>query len=230
MFTPPPATLPLPQAIGPYGVLVFIGILISAIYWIRSSRGDHRLFIVYAGALGGAFIGAKLAFILAEGWLLLDEPNWWQYWLIGKSITGALLGGFAGVEAAKKLIDYTEPTGDRFALIIPLGIAAGRVGCLTAGCCPGILLSSGSHWPAVPVELGFNLVLWVILFSVRHRPWAKNQLFHIFLIAYGTFRFFHEFLRATPKILGPVSGYQVIALCIAIVGIIAFRRRRNHTA
>ncbi len=208
-----------------YSAFVFLGIAVSLIYWTRTSRGDSRLFIVYAGAIGGAFFGAKLAYIVSEGWLYFGDPNWVQNWLVGKSITGALLGGFAGVELAKKLIGYDQPTGDRFALIIPIGIASGRLGCLSTGCCPGIVLASGAHWPAVPVEFAFNLIAWIVLFSIRKRPWAKNQLFHLFLIGYGSFRFSHEFLRATPKLVGPVSGYQIIALIIAITGVIAFLHR-----
>jgi phosphatidylglycerol:prolipoprotein diacylglycerol transferase len=47
-------------------------------------------------------------------------------------------------------------------------------------------------------------------------------------MAYGVFRFFHEFLRDTPPILGPISGYQMAALAIALLGVSGFISRRNH--
>ena len=45
-----------------------------------------------------------------------DDPQRWVIWATGKTILGALLGGYAGVEAAKKWTGYTQPTGDWFAL------------------------------------------------------------------------------------------------------------------
>ena len=54
---------------------------------------------------------------------------------------GALLGGYAGVEIAKKAIGYSAPTGDWFAIVAPVGIALGRVGCLRHGCCTGVVCS-----------------------------------------------------------------------------------------
>lgn len=83
-------------------------------------------------------------------------------------MTGALLGGFVAVELIKRIVGYTKPTGDKFALIVPLGIIVGRLGCLTHGCCQGIPCELGpfsthgpdgmANWPAVPVEILFNLV------------------------------------------------------------------------
>ena len=70
-------------------------------------------------ALVRAFEQSDLA---AEGWMFWDDPQRWTIWATGKSILGALLGGYAGVEVAKKWTKYTEPTGDWFALIAPLGI------------------------------------------------------------------------------------------------------------
>jgi prolipoprotein diacylglyceryltransferase len=36
-------------------------------------------------------------------------------------------------------------------------------------------------------------------------------------MAYGAFRFAHEFLRATPRMTGAFSGYQIAALaCVAL--------------
>jgi phosphatidylglycerol:prolipoprotein diacylglycerol transferase len=55
-------------------------------------------------------------------------------------------------------------------------------------------------------------------------------LFHLYLIAYGIFRFFHEFLRDTPLVVGPFSGYQFAALAVAALGFIGYLRRRKAPA
>ena len=47
----------------------------------------------------------------------------------------------------------------------------------------------------------------------------------MFLIAYGLFRFFHEFMRATPKPFFGISGYQWIALGTAVAAGIAYKQR-----
>src|SRR6267142_4282563 len=113
------------------------GICVSIVLWWRVARRDVRLLYVYFGALGGAFIGAKLVYLGAEGWLRWHDQNRWLELATGKTILGGLLGGYAGVEVAKKLVNYRGVTGDWFALIAPIAITLGRIGCLLHGCCQG---------------------------------------------------------------------------------------------
>lgn len=211
--------------------------MVSAAYWIRHSRNDPLLPLVYAAALGGAFLGAKLAYLAAEGWFVPAGDQRWLHLLTGKSVTGALLGGFLGVELAKRLVGYRRVTGDKFALIAPVGIIIGRIGCLTHGCCQGIACDLGplstrgpdgtAHWPAVPVEILFNVLAFAAAWLLRRAGRFPGQLFHLYLIAYGLFRFAHEFLRATPKPILGLSGYQVIALLLVATGAVAYRIRSN---
>src|SRR4029450_7582226 len=105
--------------------------------WARVAKRDSRLVLIYIAALGGAFFGAKLVYLGAEGWLHWHDENRWLILATGKSITGALLGGYAAVEIAKGQLGYTRATGDWFAVISPLAIMLGRVGCITHGCCLG---------------------------------------------------------------------------------------------
>jgi len=220
-----------------YPWLMLAGIGVSVAFWRRLARRDERLMIIYLAALASAFLGAKLVYLAAEGWMFWDDPNRWMIWATGKTILGALLGGYAGVEIAKKLIGYTTPTGDWFALIAPVGIVLGRIGCLLHGCCLGrrcepawwtIRDARGiARWPAVPVEILFNLVAIGIFLVLRRRRILEGQHFHLYLLGYGLFRFAHEFLRATPRVTGEVSGYQIAAIAVAGLGIVGFVRRRN---
>lgn len=206
--------------------MLLAGIVIGAIYWFRVSKSDGRLPMIYFGGLVGAFAGAKLAYLLSEGWLHFHHPLRWQLWLSGKSIMGALPGGWAGVEIVKRAMGYTEVTGDRFARLLPVPLILGRIGCLHAGCCPGIACSFGK-WPAVEVEISFQVVALVGLLVLRARNLQAGQHFHLYLMAYGLFRFAHEFLRDTPKPFGGMSGYQLIALATACAAALAYRRRRG---
>ncbi len=221
----------------PYPFLMLAGIVGSAIAWSRLARRDERLVFIYAAALGGAFAGAKLAYILAEGWFYFGRAGMWLELATGKSIVGALLAGYLCVELAKKYCGYREATGDFFAAIVPLAVALGRVGCLLHGCCLGIACRPAwytirdpfgqARWPAVPVEMGFNLLCAAVFWVMRRKRILPGQHFHIYLMAYGVFRFFHEYLRDTPRILAGLTGYQIMAAACALLGFIGFQRRRR---
>ena len=219
----------------PYGWLMLAGIAASAFFWTRLARRDDRLLIVYISALVGAFLGAKIAYLLAEGWRDIGQPDQWLRLATGKSILGALFGGYASVELAKRWVGYRSVTGDWFAMIAPLGIILGRVGCWLHGCCLGSACEPAwftvrdakgvERWPAVPVEILFNAVMLTGFFALRRRGRLVGQHFHVYLIAYGVFRFAHEFFRDTPRVVAGLSGYQFIAMALVSFGVWAFRRR-----
>jgi len=206
----------MPQLGSPvYLALLLLGIGIGAVYWHRQARHDPRLLLVYAGGLAGAFLGAKLAYLGAEGWLLRDHPQRWLLWAAGKSVIGALPGGWLGVEAAKRVVGLHTSTGDRFVMLLPPTLFLGRIGCWSAGCCRGVVLDHGGRWPAVPVEMGFQVLAGIVLWWWTRRGWFRDCRFFAYLVAYGLFRFAHEFLRDTPKPFFGFSGYQLIALATA---------------
>ena len=221
---------------------MLVAIIASVIVWIRVARRDRRLVITYIAALASAFLGAKLVYLGAEGWLHWHDADRWLQFATGKSITGGLLGGYAGVEIAKRFVGYKNPTGDLFAVVVPVGIMLGRVGCILRGCCLGSVckpawftMTDGNgiaRWPAAAVELLFNALMAGIILLFRRRGVLAGQHFHLYLIAYGLFRFAHEFMRATPRVAGPLSGYQIAALAIAALGCAGFilRQRRYTTS
>lgn len=258
----------------PYSLLMLAGIAVSVVFWSRLARRDERLLVIYIAALVSAFLGAKIVYFAAEGWMFWDAPERWMIWATGKTILGALLGGYAGVELAKKLTGYTQATGDWFAVIAPVGIVLGRIGCLLHGCCLGQVCAPAwwtirdargvTRWPAVPVEIGFNLVALGVFAGLHfYRRGAEGneraaeengktnvppssshfrlrlcgkkgaplagQHFHLYLMAYGAFRFAHEFLRATPRMAGSFSGYQIAALACVALGAWGFAARARSS-
>jgi phosphatidylglycerol---prolipoprotein diacylglyceryl transferase len=234
-----------------YPLGAVLGLLLSAWGWERavlpgqapSTRQRHAIF---AGCVLGAVVGAKLGFLFAEGLDIVRNPELDAQMralalLHGKTVTGALLGAYAGVELAKRRVAYQQATGDSFALLAPLSLAIARLGCWAQGCCLGLPLPAAAwtltdqsgvpRWPAVPLEFAFNLAFlgWVAFVLWRRRPGVparlQGQLFHVYLIAYGLFRFAHEFMRATPHWIGPWSGYHLLALAIVALGAVGFARR-----
>ncbi|NNE94204.1 MAG: diacylglyceryl transferase [Verrucomicrobiales bacterium] len=228
---------------GIYGWIMLGGILLGAYLWHRKWKNSEPvLFGIFIGAMIGAFLGAKLIYLFAEGWLHFGKPDAWLQIATGKTILGALLGGYLGVEITKNLLEYNQPTGDWFAFTVAGGIAAGRIGCLFYGCCPGqecdpqawyALTDEArtARWPAVPIELAFNLIAIGILLQLQKSPVFRGQLFHAYLIGYGVFRFAHEFFRATPKIIfGEISSYHLAALVVMILGVAGYRKRARENS
>jgi prolipoprotein diacylglyceryltransferase len=217
-----------------YAALMAAGLLIGAVYWYRHSRGQNDLLLIYLGALVGGFAGAKIAYLLAEGWLEWQQPDRWLRWATGKSVLGGLLGAYAGVEITKHLTGHKKSTGDAFAVIVPVGILLGRVGCYLNGCCLGRPVAGVfatrdvngiARWPAPFVEGLFQVVILITILLLQRRCLLRDRLFFLYLTAYGLFRFAHEFLRDTPRVFMSLSGYQFIALGMAALGLVMLRRR-----
>ena len=75
------------------------------------------------------------------------------------------------------------------------------------------------------MEIGFQIVAMICLWVLRRKHLLAGQHFHIYLIAYGLFRFGHEFLRATPKLFFGLSGYQLLGLATAGAAGLAYQKR-----
>jgi prolipoprotein diacylglyceryltransferase len=227
-----------PVANSPYGLLMLAGIGWGLWRWHRRTRHEPELMLVIIGALAGGFLGAKLAYLFAEGRMDWNQPDRWLRWATGKSVLGGLLGAFVGVEAIKRAHGIRTPTGDGFALSLPFSLFLGRIGCILHGCCLGRPWADGwcavhdqsgiERWPAPHVEAVFQLLMLGLLAWMRRTGLGRDRLFYAYLIAYGTFRFAHEFLRATPRMVGPFSGYHLIALLMATLGTIMWRRRTQE--
>lgn len=229
-----------------YGALFLAGIVVTALAWGRLARAGPEMVIVYAAGLLGALVGAKVVFLALEWPYYFGQPDFWMQALVGKTITGGILGGYAGVELGKRIIRHPAPTGDAFAITVPLGLFLGRLGCFINGCCLGrrcepawyaVVDEHGvPRFPVSLAEAGFNLLTAGVLFLLHRRGVLRFQLFHVFLIAYGTFRFFHEFLRDTPRLFPhsdwPVvrdfTTYQLAALAIVALGVWRFIARRRQ--
>lgn len=220
-----------------YALTTLAGIACTALLWRRLLRSegrapDQRLWAVYGGALAGAYLGAKFAFLLAEGW---HHRGDWVALLSGHSVAGALLGGVVGVELAKSLVGYRAGTGDLFAVTVPVALAIGRVGCMFAGCCQGVECEPSwwtvtdavghARWPAAGAELAFNVLFWAWAMLAWRFGWQRGQRFNIYLIAYGCFRFTHEFLRDDARWWGGFGGYHVVAVAIVATGAWMYARR-----
>ncbi len=130
----------------------------------------------------------------------------------GKTVVGGLLGGWLGVEIAKRFGGIYRRTGDLFVLPLCVGIAVGRVGCLVAGLAddtygkPTSLPWSvdfgdgiGRH-PVQAYEIVFLMLMGVLL--ERNRKLPEGVRFRIFVASYLAWRVVIDFLKPQPLIYG----------------------------
>lgn len=179
----------------------------------RRRRGDFledsRRWWVVAAAAGGAALGARGLYLLecpARTLGLLGDPL--ELWR-GKTIVGAIAGGWLAVEAVKRGLGVAGRTGDLFAIPLAAAITVGRVGCLLTGVDDrtsgvptglpwGIDLGDGvPRHPTQLYEIAFLLVLIAVLAAARRRA-APGDLFRIFAVGYFGFRLAVDFVKPAP--------------------------------
>ncbi len=183
---------------------------------------------VSVGALVGAVIGSKLGMVLFEP---LDSfLDHMQRALLfdfsGRTVVGGIIGGYIGVEIAKRFVGITRSTGDGWAVALPAAQGIGRIGCWLHGCCYGAI--TGAPWavemhgalrhPVQLLEACADLTLATVLWLLRTRPFPEGNLFRRYLIGYAIIRFGCEFLRGDPsRTLGPFTAVQVVCLVAMVV-------------
>ncbi len=225
-----------PQYVLMVGIAVAVAIAFPVTRHMRGPGQKRDYYILQFITLIGAVLGAKLSVLIGDlDWPRQPITDWSAALHSGRSITGALILGFLFAEIAKPLLGYKMPPNDRFAAIIPFSIAIGRVGCFFAGCCGGVpyngwcAIADAHGVPRHPTqlyEIAFQLSIGAAFIYMVRRRILFGRLFAVYLVAYGIFRFFTEFIRDTPKTYGPLSGYQMICFVMVALGA-AFLLKRS---
>lgn len=201
-----------------------------------TQREKTQYYFLQLITLLGAVVGAKVAVLMGDGlWPIKPFSDWLALLYSGRSIVGALLFGFLAAEIAKPMMGYRRPPNDRFAILLPFSIAMGRVGCWFAGCCLGLPIRSWSgvdanklqHLHPIPLyEIAFHLTIGSTLVYLYRKGQFKGQLFAVFMVAYGTFRYASETLRVTEKAFFGLSAYQWFAAALILAGMVSYTARR----
>ena len=226
-----------------YTMMVMLGMAVTLAFpstkYFANPHDKRRYWSLQIITAVAAVIGAKVAVLFGDAlWPLRPFHDWQALLGSGRSIVGALLFGFIAAEAAKPLLRYDIPPNDRFAIILPFSIGIGRFGCFLAGCCRGIpyngplaiTYSDGiPRHPAQLYEMAFHLIMGMVLIVLYRRQILFGRLFALYLVSYGVYRFFSEFIRETAKPFDGLSAYQWMCILMVIVGGIALivRSRRQ---
>lgn len=210
-------------------------------FFLRRRAKQDRLPIetnlwLIVGAIFGALFGSKILAWVESLPDYLAHGDALAMFFQGKTIVGGLLGGWIGVEIAKKCLGVARSTGDLFVFPLIVGMCIGRVGCFLTGVedhtCGrhtsvpwAVDFGDGPRHPSQLYEIAFLLLLGAGLLLLRSRkPLPQGRLFRLFMAGYLTFRFFVEFIH-WPR-YNPYLGLSAIQLaCLAGVVVIAVRER-----
>ena len=247
-----------PVAIGTHDTFTVLAIAVGLAIYYRElrRRGMLGATIVWISltAILGAALGARLitawehpAYYAAFG----DEPLTVAIEHSGKSILGALAGGYLAIYLAKRAFGYTRSTGDCYVLAIPIATAIGRVGCFlselplgTPTSLPwGISVSpataaqfavcpycGGPMHPSMVYEILFNLLAVAIILRWRDRVPVPGDALKAYLLAAGVFRFLVEFVRGNPPQALGLSGPQWVLIPLVGLLVLHFARQLRRDA
>jgi phosphatidylglycerol:prolipoprotein diacylglycerol transferase len=244
-----------PIAIHWYGLMYLIafGLVWLAGRW-RINHGKTNLSlkdledIIFCGVIG-VVAGGRLGYILfyKPAHYLSHPLEIFYLWEGGMSFHGGLIGVVCTLAwlARNKNRTLLE-LGDFIAPLIPLGLAAGRLGNFINGELWG--RPSDLPWamvfpqaqdniarhPSQLYEMGLEgILLFVIVWWFARIPRPTGQVSAVFLTGYGVLRFLVEYTREPDAFLGPVFGAltmgQLLSLPMIAVGLLIYFRAANKS-
>lgn len=247
-----------PFAVSTHDVFTVLALAVGfGIYYAELRRRgwlEPAIVWISLAAVLGASVGARLitAWEHVEYYSSLDGvPLTWAIEHSGKSLIGALAGGYLAIALTKRAFGYTRSTGDAYVLAIPVATVIGRVGCFlselplgtptdlpwgvsvsaeaaaTFARCPGCTLPM--H-PSMLYEIAFNLVAIAVILRWRDRVPVPGDALKIYLLAAGIFRFFVEFVRGNEVQALGLTGPQWVLIPLIGVVVLHFSRQMRRRA
>jgi phosphatidylglycerol:prolipoprotein diacylglycerol transferase len=216
--------------------------------FLTTEQLDDLLFYGMLGVILGGRLGQVLFY--EPAYFLAHPLEIFAVWKGGMSFHGGFLGVLVamGLWSSKCRLNWWDVT-DFIAPLVPLGLAAGRIGNFINGELWGRVADASLPWamafpqsgdlqPRHPSQLyhvgleGLALFAILWLFTVRVRP--RGAASGVFLIGYGIFRFITEFFREPDAgIFGQsytISMGQWLSLPMILIGIgLLFFAYRNKS-
>ncbi len=239
-----------PLAVRWYGLMYLLAFL--QVWWLGRHRIRTHPQLVGAGwrvaelddllfyGVLGVIIGGRLGQVLFydPGYYVAHPLEIFAVWKGGMAFHGGMLGVFVAMWAyARKMRRGWLAITDFIAPLVPLGLAAGRIGNFINGELWGRIADPALPWamvfpqvdtlPRHPSQLyqaGLEgLLLFVVLWIFSSRPRPRGAVSGAFLVGYGGLRFIAEYFR-TPDagIFGQsdvVSMGQWLSLPMVLAGL-----------
>lgn len=237
-----------PLAVHWYGLMYLVGFALA--WWLGRWRIRHGLsnltqrqledliFYCVLGIVLGGRLGYALFYKFDQ--YMADPITLLYVWQGGMSFHGGLLGVLVVLFlfSRKQGKTFLE-IGDTVAPLVPLGLAAGRMGNFINGELWGratnlswgmVFPQSGTAFARHPSQLYEmaleGLVLFALLWWFARKPRPTGQISGLFMIGYGCFRFLVEYTREPDDFLGllaaGLSMGQWLSLPMMLLGALIF--------
>lgn len=245
-----------PVALRWYGLMYLIAF---AIAWFLANRQAQKpgsgwteqqvSDLLFQGFLG-VILGGRIGYVLFYQFdMFMQDPLYlFRIWTGGMSFHGGLLGVLVAMAwfAHRNNKGYLQ-LGDFVAPLIPLGLAAGRLGNFINAELWGrptdvpwaVLFPNAGAQPRHPSQLYEFLlegvVLFILIILLRRTNPPTGALGGLFLAGYGSARFFVEFYREPDEHLGVLSAgmsmgqWLSLPMIIIGIGLIAYAYLRNQS-
>ncbi|WP_269532742.1 prolipoprotein diacylglyceryl transferase [Chitinimonas sp. BJYL2] len=208
--------------------------------WTKAQLDD----LLFYGVLG-VILGGRLGYVLfyKPAFYLSHPLDIFKIWEGGMAFHGGLIGVLValwlfGRKTGRSFLEV----GDFVAPLVPLGLAAGRMGNFINGELWGRVTGMDAPWamifplvdqsPRHPSQLYQfaleGLLLFVVLWLYSSKPRRTGQVSALFLIGYGSCRFIAEFAREPDNFLGllqlGLSMGQWLSLPMIVIGAVLMWR------
>ncbi|MBA4349407.1 MAG: prolipoprotein diacylglyceryl transferase [Thermodesulfovibrio sp.] len=232
-----------PLSVRWYGLMYLIGFALSYLlvrYQIKKKGlnfGKDFVESLYSYIILGLLIGARL------GYVIFYNPVYYFYrpleifaiWHGGLSFHGGLIGSIiAGLLFCRKYRFEFWQVSDLVIITAPVGLGLGRLGNFINSELYGritdvpwaMVFPSGGSLPRHPSQLYEffleGILLFAVLWILKDRGFRSGILSSIFIILYGSFRFFVEFFREPDLHIGFILGIftmgQILSLLMIFAG------------
>ncbi len=241
---------PIALSLGPlqihwYGLMYLLGFILAWLLALWRTRryqldwtAEQISDLVFYGALG-VIVGGRLGYMLFyNSQELLQHPlSLFKLWEGGMSFHGGVLGViFALFVFARRMHKPLLAVGDFVCPLVPLGLAAGRIGNFINGELWGrvtdvpwaIVFPHVDNQPRHPSQLyEFGLegiLLFIVVWLYASKPRPAGRVCAVFLIGYALCRVVVEFFRQPDAqmgylALGWVTMGQILSLPMLLLGL-----------
>ena len=213
-------------------LLLLAAATITSICWLFQANGRLNFKSWQVVTLGVAHtclgVLAVKAFAIIEGFGDLSVVG-------NMSLFGgmALLPIFYGTLARKGHRD-TRDVFDVLTMSLVMTLFFARINCIISGCCIGAFIpGTGLRWPTRELEMAYDAVLLAICIPRVYRGEMRGQMFPLYMVSYGVFRFITEFLRVSAASAGAFHIAHLWAGIAVVLGdsiLVGMRQQTDRKA
>lgn len=224
-----------------YGLMISVGLICAFVllFFLGKKRNVDESFMdfIFYDGIASIVVGFGAAALFQATYNYIENPAA-GFKFGGITFIGGLIGGVICFLAAYFI--FRPRLKGRLVDVLPMipcailiGHAFGRIGCLFAGCCHGaktdawygIMMHTHEFGYAkvVPTQL-FEALFLLALFVICLILYLKKDFKHtmsVYLICYGIWRFFIEYLRADDRgsFVGGITPSQFWSIMMVVIGI-----------